>query len=217
METRKATRKEVKMHFLLADAFKPVVEQGSTQLYPSKEHFQEEYKRLLREHQAYPEEDLDRMIRERDPVRLERYNFLNWSFGTVALSDISPWPEMDGLDIKLTTGNLPETVERLKRECLHHSGLRIPDSFLPRIQSILYHDKLILPRFPIILFPGGFERGNHNNWVRTSGEVAPENQGDWICEISKYDDDAGNSRAFAYELAGMKEVEAYFGKAPKYK
>src|SRR4030042_6410334 len=107
MKTREATRKEVKMHFLLADAFKPVVESGNIQWYPSKKDFLEGYKGLLRAYKAFSERQLDRMIEDRDPVRLERYNSLDWHFGAAALKDIGPWPEMDGLDIRLTTGNLP--------------------------------------------------------------------------------------------------------------
>jgi len=216
MKARKATSQEVKMHFLLADAFKEVVERGNIQFYPSKAHFQDKYERLLRKYQAYSEKELDRMIGRKDEVRLARYNSLDWHFGTVALSDISPWPEMDGLDIRLTTGNLPETVERFRKAFINKPEM-IPDSFMPKIQSILYYDSLILPIFPIILFPGGLERGSHNNWVRASGEVKRGQQKDWICEISKYDNDAGNARAFAYGLAHIEEVNAYFGKVPRYK
>ena len=209
---RQVPRKEVKMHFLLADAFKPAVEKDGIPTYPEQVPLALDYALLLREHQAFSEEELDSMIRKKDPTRLERYNSLDWRLGRVALSDIGPWPEMDGLDIRLTTGNVPETVDRVGRELARPSGLRIPTNFAHKIESILAYRSLILPGFPIILFPGGLERGNHNLWVRTSGEVKKEEQDSWICRIFKYDNDAGNARAFAYCLSGLLTVEAYFGK-----
>ena len=210
MEDKKAARKKVKMHFLLADAFKRVVEKGNTQFYPSKARFQEEYEKLSSEYQAYSEHELDEMIRRKDKTKLERYDSLDWQFGEVALSDVGPRPGMGGLDTRLTTGNLPETVERFRWAFIHHPEM-IPKSFVPKLQSTLYYDSLILPRFPLILFPGGVERGNHNNWVRATITVAPGEPEEYICEVFKHDLDDGNTRAFAYELAHIETVEAYFG------
>jgi hypothetical protein len=222
MRPREASSEEmrikVKMHFLLADAFKVYVEKDGIPIVPFPRdaslfdrYLDSKYLELLNEFRGYKEEELDEMIGQRDPARLERYNSLEWRSQTVSLDEIGPWPGMDEIDVSLTTGNVPETVERVMAELKNPTGKNIPVTFIPKIKSITRHIKFINPYFPIILFPGGLERVSHNDWVRTSGEVPLGEQEAQICKIFLYDNDAGNSRAFAYSKAGIKEVGAYVG------
>lgn len=213
---RKVPSREVKMHFLLADACKEIFERKGILRNPTREEFEQAYQKISDQYSRFSEEELDKQMGERDHARLERYNSLEWYRGRVNLKDLGSWPGMDGLDVKLTTGNLPETVERVKKVWAGQSDLSVPKHFKEKIESIFNYRDIILSKFPIILYPGGLERGSHNRWVEEDGvregEIPEIEKDAWLCKILPYDIDAGNSRAFAYSFSGLDEVEAYIGR-----
>ncbi len=96
----------------MADRFKEVVERDNHPLYPRREDFLDRYQALSEELHTYHESELNSMIT--DKTRLERYDSLDWFYGKIALKDVGPWPEMDGLDIRLTTENIPKLSEKYR-------------------------------------------------------------------------------------------------------
>jgi hypothetical protein len=222
MGERKVPLNEVKMHFLLADSFRENFEKPKTGfLIDDTRRLTKEYERLFVKYVELTEIELDELFT--DETRLSRYDSLDWYKGDIELSKIGPWPEMKGLDIRLTTGNVPETVRRVREvwydnsnlsNSSNSSNLSIPLAFNQKIDSIINHVNFVYPRFPIILTPGGTERGFHNQWVRNGGEglIKQGQEKDWLCQIYDYDVDSGNARAFSYSALGMDKVDCYFGR-----
>jgi len=115
------------------------------------------------------------------------------------------WPKMQGLNIKLTTGSVLDTVEGIQDVLGGKSTLKIPERFLRKSNSIREHSTFLFPRFIPILFPGGeIREKDHNNWAIWN--LSP------LCDILDHDIDDGNSRITSYALDGVRSMPVYVGK-----
>jgi hypothetical protein len=189
---------EVKRYFLLANALKD----------KTKHHKQlglnileEEYKRELDWLNGLDDEGLSARIT--DKIRLKRYDSMNWGKGIKPLENAGVWPKMQGSDISLTTGNVPETA-RLIGEAIQRNNSKIPEKLKAKIESMRELSGFVYERFPLIFFPGGEVREkDYNIWAR--GNDKP------LCKIYEFDIDDGCTRAVAYALEGIQEAPVYFG------
>ncbi|MFA5857043.1 MAG: hypothetical protein WC867_06790 [Candidatus Pacearchaeota archaeon] len=216
METKKVTLNEVKMQFLLADKFREYFEKVPEEsIIDDICRLTEEYDKMLRSYEKLSEIEINKLFI--DKTRLTRYDSLDWNKGEIELARMGPWPEMKGLDIRYTTGNVPDTVERVKKvwkDRTIYNQPKIPRGFYDKINSIKSNFYFVYPRFPIILTPGGTERAFHNEWVRNGGEglIKQGQENDWLCQIYDYDVDSGNARAFSYASLNIDRINCYFGR-----
>ena len=129
---------------------------------------------------------------------------MNWIYGQQEFSNMGVWPKMKGLDILLTTGNVIETAERVKRVLDERSSLYAPKRLIKQIQSIKKISEFIYEKFPLILFPGGeIREKDYNTWARKNNQP--------LCSIFDFDIDDGCTRAVAYALKDIKQSPVYFG------
>ena len=122
----KANSAEVKRSFVLAYAMKIPFKSGESVSFKTLMRFHEE---MLRKYSRYNERDLEKLINgfelgksleeiEASPKtsfgengdRVNRYNKLSWSYDLVELNRIGAWPEMRGIDPRLTKGSITETA-----------------------------------------------------------------------------------------------------------
>src|SRR3989338_7034127 len=192
MERGLISTEDVKRYFLLANKGKGLFVNP-----PNSKDLEEAYKRTFDEIFSLSTEGLNELIT--DKTRLARYDSFNWSYGLVSLGDIGPWPKMSSLDVRLTTGNILDTSEDIRKvECgelaLPYTDIGEKEKrtnafkrFLEKSRSI--RDKLdfVYERFPIVLFPGGEVRENdYNVWARENNSP--------LCKIFGHDLDDGNNR-----------------------
>jgi hypothetical protein len=206
MEKRGIPTREVKEQFLLDDAFKPTAESHSRL---SREQLEDAYSQLQSTYQGMTEEQLNEQIPDKD--RLKRYDSMDWYATEVELDKLGSWPKMDGLDVELTTGNIVDVAERMRKVRANglESQLKDPETFRrisQKTKSIAQIYDFTTENQPLILFPGGEVReSDYNTWVRN------EKNGEPLCEIYDHDIDAGNSRALAYAELGLTTVPALVG------
>jgi hypothetical protein len=186
----------VKRHFILANAFK---EPAKRKLRLPE--LEEEYERLRLEIWGLKSSELD--LRITDQVRLARYNSMTWQEGHSFFEDMGVWPKMQGCNISLTLGNVPETARRMANELQTGSQL-IPEDFRFKLASLRDLSSFLYSRFPLVLFPGGeIREKDYNAHARGAGEP--------ICKIFQFDIDDGCSRSIAYELEGINKAPTIFG------
>ncbi|HPD81602.1 MAG TPA: hypothetical protein PK357_00700 [Candidatus Pacearchaeota archaeon] len=202
MEYQEVDVREPKIAFLLANLFKCLVKNPKRQNLPELE---KQYSKIKSQFSSYTEKNLDSKFK--DPVRLERYNSMNWYKGQMDLEKIGVWPEMKGLAIELTIGNVPETAEHVRKALEGKLNGKVPGKFLDKLKSMENISEFIYNNFPLIVFPGGeIREKDHNRWIRVNNLIYPE------CKIYEVDIDDGCSRAVFYALNGIKEAPVYRGK-----
>jgi hypothetical protein len=194
--------RETKVAFLLANAFKHLVKNCKREDLPILER---EYNTLKSRLSAYANKKLDSKFE--DTVRLRRYNSMDWYKENMSLEDMGVWPEMQGLGIELTIGNVIETAEKVKKALEGKLNGSVPEKFLNKIKAMRNFPEFIYNKFPLIVFPGGeIREKDRNEWVRQNKIISPE------CKIYEADIDDGCSRAVLYALNGIKEAPVYSGK-----
>ncbi|MBR9704546.1 hypothetical protein GOV12_03985 [Candidatus Pacearchaeota archaeon] len=204
MKKTQISSKFVKMHFLLADAMRDTCRMHR---FLGQEELQQTYERYLDAFLETNESQLDIEIGKKDKVRLRRYNEHDWYEKQIEFGYIGNCPEMKGLDIRLTNGNLIENARKIRLELINPKNTPLPNEFKTQLQDMLTQTKWIFPRFPLILLPGNTIRGEHNKWARH--EKKPDF---WMCSRTKYDLDAGNSRSISYTLNGYYRANCFVGK-----
>ncbi len=198
----KVPRREVKEYFLLANAGKRFFKENL-----GKNELEDRYHERLGEFDNMDEKDLDEKFK--DKTRLRRYNEMEWYGDNKRLNEMGSWPEMKGLPIEFTTGNVPETarmIDRFKREEIEVSkeSLEKTRRCAKKLDSIIRHIDFVKPNFPLILFPGGEVREKDYNRHARKNELP-------LCKIFGYDIDDGSERAVSYSLAGLSDAPVYFG------
>ncbi len=200
----KVSRREVKKYFLLANAGKEFFKKGT---HFGIDELQDKYHAKLKEFIDMEEKALDERIR--DKIRLGRYNEMDWHTGNVKLKEMGSWPEMKGLPIEFTTGNIPDVarlIGKFKNGTMSGYGpekLEKISRCVERLDSIGRNVNFVRPNFPLILFQGGEIREEHNDWARENYRL--------LCNIFRYDIDDGSERAVSYSLAGLEDAPVYFG------
>jgi len=200
----KVPRREVKVYFLLADAGKELFAQGPIF---NKRELEEYYSYMLGAYNKMEEGELNERITNN--VRLNRYDNMDWHKANIKLEEMGSWPEMKGLPIEFTTGNIPEVarmINKFKKREIEVSKDRLEKTkrCAKKLDSIIANVDFVRPNFPLILFPGGEVREkDYNNHARKNAKP--------LCEIFQYDIDDGSERAVSYSLAGLKDVPCYVG------
>ncbi len=201
---------EVKRYFLLADA-------GKALFGKEKNIFQlaEDYKRIFDEIFSLEETYLDERIK--DKLRLDRYNSVNWHRSYVNFETIGPYPQMKGLDARLTAGNVPETTRMIEDLRDGKLDLEYTDKeekekrqakfqrFLNKSSSFQRNLIFVYENFPMVLLPSGTIRGDYNHWIETEKLNLP------LCRNLEHDLDDGSERAINYSMAGIKSAECFYG------
>tara|TARA_Y100000310_G_scaffold340625_1_gene437113 strand:+ start:1357 stop:2016 length:660 start_codon:yes stop_codon:yes gene_type:complete len=206
---------EVKRSFVLADMGKRIFGKGFGEYM-----LQKEYNCLEDKVEAFSPEELDKII-GKDENRLRSYNSVDWYFDSmVTLGEMGSYPKMGDLAIGLTLGNIVSTATlfegiKMASEAIsdfdfsHYENPESPrqnifPDTIKRTDSIIENIDFVMPKFPLILLPGGMIRGKYNDWAKDNGESE--------CRLFKYDIDDGNNRALAYVLAGREDAPAFVGK-----
>lgn len=199
METRvQIPTIEVKKTFVLAHLFRDIFENKN----PGINELDDNYHRILESVERLGENELNDKIT--DKVRLRRYDKMDWYCEIVEFENMGPWPKMEELDIRLTTGNIPRVVTGLTQIFNGNRNLHIPEGFKEKLNSFRKNVRFNHKMFPLILFPGGEVREkDYNNWAIERDEP--------LCDIFEYDIDDGNNRAVSYVFEGLKDAPAYFG------
>lgn len=199
---REVDVREAKIAFLFANVFKCFVKDSKKEDLPE---LKKQYSRIKSQFYLYTDKNLDSKFK--DPVRLERYNSMNWCKGNMELERLGTWPEMQGLAIELTTGNVPETAEHVRKALEGKLNGKVPEKFLNKIKSMENIPEFIYNNFPLVIFPGGeIRERDHNRWIRANNLIYPE------CKVYEGDIDDGSSRAIFYTLNEIKEAPAYIGR-----
>jgi hypothetical protein len=194
--------REPKIAFLLANAFKKIIKNCKKEDIPKLEREYQKFKTKL-----YSSRESYLNSKFKDPVRLERYNSMDWYKGQMNLENLGVWPEMQGLAIELTIGNVPETAEHVKKALEGKLNGKVPEKFLTKLKSMENISEFIYNNFPLIVFSGGEVREkDHNRWIRVNNLIYPE------CKVYEGDIDDGCSRAIFYELNGIKKAPVYRGR-----
>ncbi len=199
---KKVPRREVKVYFLLADAGK-----GFFKDKIGRNELEDRYNGSLGELDNMDENDLNEEFK--DKVRLRRYNEMEWHRDNVILGEMGPWPEMKGLPIEFTTGNIPEVARMIKKFkkgkiSVSEKSLEKTKRCARKLDSIIRHIDFVRPNFPLILFPGGeIREKDYNNYARKNAKP--------LCGIFQYDMDDGSERAVAYSLSGLKDAPVFYG------
>ena len=208
MKNIQISNEDIKRYFLLANAGKKLFEHENC-----VSGLKEKYKHILDEIFSLTKEELDEKIT--DKVRLSRYDWFDWYQGQMPLKDIGPWPKMNSLDARLTTGNIKDTardIEKVKKGklVLPYEDKREKKKrenafcrFLKKSNSIRDNLDFVYERFPIILFSGGeIREKDYNTWAQENN--AP------LCEIFGHDLDDGNNRAVSYALEGIDNAPCFY-------
>lgn len=219
---------DVKRSFILAHAMKHPFESGKK---ISPEDLMKMYNGALEKYSKLDEHGLEVLINglelgrslegmesseksdfKEDQDRIRRYKKLSWSYGLIELSNIGAWPEMRGIDPRLTTGSIIKTAKEIKDYSCGKSEYDFSDERKNNLDKLLEliesmgKNELIF-RLPIILVPGDSVRGEaYKQWVA-------ENHGDYHeHDTSLLGIDEGNVRAVINVFAGKDKVFSYVGK-----
>lgn len=193
--------RETKIAFLLANAFKYLSQNCKKEELLKLE---KQYLSIKSQLSSYTDKNLDSKFK--DLVRLRRYNSMDWYKGEMPLENMGVWPEMQGLAIELTVGNVPETAIHVRKALEGKLNGKVPEKFLNKIKSMENIPEFIYDNFPLIVFPGGEVREkDRNQWVRENNIISPK------CKIYEGDIDDGCSRSIFYALNEIKEAPVYLG------
>lgn len=211
---------DVKRSFILTHAMKSPFESGEGII---KSYYEEKEKYI-----EYDEEKLDRLMNGlelgksleeintskeifKDQDRITRYRKLSWSQGLVSLRDMGAWPEMRGIDPRLTTENIINTAQEMYKHTQEITKYNFSDKRKVNIESLenlieSMKSNPVIFTLPIILVPGDSIRGEaYKKWVM-------ENHKDYHKHNTKLlGIDEGNVRALTFTFLGKDKVPSYIG------
>ena len=216
---------DVKRSFILANAMKSPFESGEN---TSSENLVKIFNEEKDKYMKFNEQNLNGLINGlelgksleeigrmeellENQDRVTRYEKLLWSYGSVGLNKIGAWPEMRGIDPRLTTSNILNTALEIYNYSHKSTKYNFSDKRKANIEALVrliesMKSNPLIERLPLILVPGNSIRGeNYKKWVMENHKDYHEHN------ISLLGVDEGNVRAVTLALMGKDKVLSYVG------
>jgi hypothetical protein len=204
MELKQVSREEVKVAFMCVNLFREIFAGRESESIPRSE-LENHYHNTRNYLEGLTEKGISHLMKNQDPVRLARYDSLEWYFGEVEFERMGSWPRMYGLDIRFTIGNIPETARKVKGVINGTYSIPFSEKAQRKFPGQLREVEFNYEHFPIILFPGGTVREeDYNSWARERNKL--------LCKIFEFDVDDGNGRAISQCISGKEKARAYIGR-----
>lgn len=224
----KATSAEVKKSFIVDEAIKTAFK---TEQPPDYETLKKLYNQTQSKYRKFTEDALENLINgleagfrlqeiesrlittpnEIGSRRVQRYNQLSWEIGLIALNEIGAWPEMRGIDPRMTTNSIIKTSENICDYFLKTLNYEIPNERKANIESLMtltesMKSNPFIEKLPLILVPGESIRGEPYK------KRVMENHGKYYKhDTSLLGIDSGNTRALTLALMGKENSLAFKG------